>query len=126
VAYNRGSVPVGRVETGVLRPDVVVSFAPGNLMIKVKTFEMHHEQLEAYPGDNVAFNVTNVSVKDLRSGYESTNDPAAEIAVFNAQVIVLNHLGEIMAGYSPVVDCHTTHVACKFAEKEYLNRTPGR
>jgi elongation factor 1-alpha len=126
-----GTVPVGRVETGVLRPEMVVSFAPGNIITKVKTVEMHHEQLdEAFPGDNVGFNVMNVAVKDLRRGYvasDSTNDPATETASFNAQVIVLNHPGEIMAGYSPVVDCHTTHVACKFAELlEKVDKRSGK
>jgi len=124
-------VPVGRVETGILKPNMVVSFAPGNLFTKVKTVEMHHEQLEeAYPGDNVGFNVMNVAVKDLRRGYvasDSANDPAAETASFNAQVIVLNHPGEICAGYSPVVDCHTSHVACKFAELiEKVDKRSGK
>jgi hypothetical protein len=32
------------------------------------------------------------------------------------QVIVLNHPGQIANGYSPVLDCHTAHIACKFAE----------
>merc|ERR1711915_776955 len=73
----------------------------------------------AVPGDNVGFNVKNVSVKDLKRGYvasDSKNDPARGAADFTAQVIVLNHPCQIQAGYSPVVDCHTAHIACKFAE----------
>jgi hypothetical protein len=60
-----------------------------------------------------------VSVKDIRRGNvasDSKNDPAKEAASFNAQVIVLNHPGQIGAGYAPVLDCHTAHIACKFAE----------
>lgn len=65
-----GTVPVGRVETGVLKPGTVVTFAPANLTTEVKSVEMHHEALtEAVPGDNVGFNVKNVSVKELRRGY---------------------------------------------------------
>ncbi|KAH7968450.1 hypothetical protein HPB52_008429 [Rhipicephalus sanguineus] len=65
-----GTVPVGRVETGVLKPGMVVTFAPANLTTEVKSVEMHHEALaEAVPGDNVGFNVKNVSVKELRRGY---------------------------------------------------------
>jgi len=113
-----GTVPVGRVETGVLKPGMVVTFAPVNLSTEVKSVEMHHEQMaEAHPGDNVGFNVKNVSVKDIRRGNvagDSKNDPPAETALFNAQVIVLNHPGQIHAGYAPVVDCHTAHIACKW------------
>jgi len=115
-----GTVPVGRVETGVLRPGMVVTFAPGNVSTEVKSVEMHHEALtEANPGDNVGFNVKGLSVKDIKRGNvcgDSKNDPPQETADFVAQVIVLNHPGEIHAGYSPVLDCHTAHIACKFAE----------
>jgi elongation factor 1-alpha len=115
-----GTVPVGRVETGVLKPNQVVTFAPAAVTTEVKSIEMHHTQLpEAIPGDNVGFNVKNVSVKDIRRGNvcgDSKNDPPAETADFTAQVIVLNHPGQIGAGYTPVLDCHTAHIACKFAE----------
>ena len=81
---------------------------------------MHHEALiEAPPGDNVGFNVKNVSVKDVCHGNvagDSKNDPPMEAAGFTAQVIIWNHRGQISAGYAPVLDCHTAHVACKFAE----------
>ena len=65
-----GTVPVGRVETGVLKPGCVVVFAPANITTEVKSVEMHHKAFaEAVPGDNVGFNVKNVSVKQLRRGY---------------------------------------------------------
>jgi len=65
-----GTVPVGRVETGVLKPGMVVTFAPPCLTTEVKSVEMHHESLpEAVPGDNVGFNIKNVSVKEIRRGY---------------------------------------------------------
>jgi elongation factor 1-alpha len=115
-----GTVPVGRVETGILKPGMVVTFAPAMITTEVKSVEMHHEALEqAQPGDNVGFNVKNVAVKDLRRGFvagDSKNDPPAETESFNAQVIVLNHPGQTHAGYAPVLDCHTAHIACKFAE----------
>jgi len=113
-----GTVPVGRVETGKLVPGMVVTFAPANVTTEVKSVEMHHTSVpEAVPGDNVGFNVKNVSVKDIRRGNvasDSKNDPAKEASSFKAQVIVLNHPGEIKAGYAPVLDCHTAHIACKF------------
>jgi elongation factor 1-alpha len=115
-----GTVPVGRVETGILKPGAVVTFAPCMITTEVKSVEMHHEALtEAQPGDNVGFNVKNVSVKDIRRGYvcgDAKIDPPSECESFNAQVIVLNHPGQIHAGYAPVLDCHTAHIACKFAE----------
>jgi len=115
-----GTVPVGRVETGILKPGAVVTFAPAMITTEVKSVEMHHESLEsAQPGDNVGFNIKNVAVKDIKRGFvcgDSKNDPPAETDNFVAQVIVLNHPGLIHAGYAPVLDCHTAHIACKFAE----------
>jgi elongation factor 1-alpha len=115
-----GTVPVGRVETGILKPGQVVTFAPCMITTEVKSIEMHHQVLEqATPGDNVGFNIKNVAVKDIRRGYicgDSKNDPPSETDSFNAQVIILNHPGQIHAGYSPVLDCHTAHIACKFHE----------
>ncbi|CAO2577257.1 Elongation factor 1-alpha 2 [Lemmus lemmus] len=112
-----GTVPVGRVETGILRPGMVVTFAPVNITTEVKSVEMHHEALsEALPGDNVGFNVKNVS-GDLTHG-------CLQLCF---QVIILNHPGQISAGYSPVIDCHTAHIACKFAElKEKIDRRSGK
>jgi len=113
-----GTVPVGRVETGVLKPGMTVMFAPVQLSTEVKSVEMHHEQLEsAEPGDNVGFNVKNVSVKDIRRGNVASdikNDPAFPTHSFEAQVIVMDHPNRIMAGYTPVLDCHTCHIACRF------------
>jgi len=126
-----GTVPVGRVETGIIKPGMVVTFAPANVTTEVKSVEMHHTALEsAEPGDNVGFNVKNVSVKDIRRGNvasDSKNDPAKETDTFKAQVIILNHPGEIRKGYSPVVDCHTAHIACKFEElQQKVDRRSGK
>ncbi|EER37105.1 elongation factor 1 alpha [Histoplasma capsulatum H143] len=98
-----GTVPVGRVETGVIKPGMVVTFAPSNVTTEVKSVEMHHQQLQAgYPGDNVGFNVKNVSVKEVRRG-------------------------NVGAGYAPVLDCHTAHIACKFSELiEKIDRRTGK
>lgn len=85
-----GTVPVGRVETGTLKAGMIVTFAPVNVTTEVKSVEMHHTALElASPGDNVGFNVKNVSVKDIRRGNvagDSKNDPPKETEEFKAQV----------------------------------------
>merc|ERR1719188_2934536 len=121
-----GTVPVGRVETGVIKAGMVVTFAPAAVTTEVKSVEMHHETLEqGVPGDNVGFNVKNVSVKDIRRGNVCSNSKEAK--AFNAQVIVLNHPGEIQKGYTPVLDCHTAHIACKFATLiEKIDRRSGK
>merc|ERR1712158_341044 len=126
-----GTVPVGRVETGKIKPGMVVNFAPGGLTTEVKSVEMHHTAMEeALPGDNVGFNVKNVSVKEIRRGNvcsDNKNDPAKGAEDFKAQVIILNHPGEIRKGYSPVLDCDTAHIACKFEEMiEKIDRRSGK
>ena len=94
-----GTVPVGRVETGILKPGVVVTFAPCNVTTEVKSVEMHHEALtEALPGDNVGFNVKNVSVKDIKRGNvagDSKNDPPKGVESFNAQVCIVQNFNRL-------------------------------
>merc|ERR1712127_714641 len=109
-----GTVPVGRVETGVIKAGMLVTFGPVGTTTEVKSVEMHHEKVEsASPGDNVGFNVKNLSVKDTEN--------------FTAQVIVLNHPGEIRNGYAPVLDCHTAHIACKFNKiKAKVDKRTGK
>ena len=126
-----GTVPVGRVETGVLKPGMNIYFAPSDKAADCKSVEMHHEQLkEAIPGDNVGFNIKGLSVKDIKRGNvasDAKNDPAREVETFNAQVIIMNHPGQIEAGYTPVLDCHTAHIACKFAEiNSKIDRRTGK
>jgi elongation factor 1-alpha len=125
-----GTVPVGRVETGIIKPGITVVFSPAQISAEVKSVEMHHEQLEsAEPGDNVGFNIKNVSVKDIKRGMVAGNakdDPPMPSASFEAQVIVLDHPNRIMPGYTPVLDCHTAHIACRFHELiELINKRNG-
>ena len=126
-----GTVPVGRVETGIIKPGMVCTFAPVQITTEVKSVEMHHESLpEAVPGDNVGCNVKNVSGKDIRRGNvcgDSKKDPPKGASTFFAQVIVMNHPGQISSGYSPVLDCHTAHVACTFKNLDQkMDRRSGK
>jgi len=126
-----GTVPVGRVESGVLKPGMTAVFAPSGLTSMVRSVEMHHTKLEqALPGDNVGFNINGLSVKDIRRGNvagDLKNSPPKEVKRFEAQVIILNHPGQIRVGYTPVVDCHTAHIACKFIElKTKIDKRTGK
>jgi len=114
-----GTVPVGRVETGVLKKDMKIIFMPANKTGEVKSIEMHHEPLEeAYPGDNVGFNVRGISKTDIKRGdVAGPLDSAPTVAKsFIGQIAVLNHPSVITVGYTPVFHCHTAQVACTFTE----------
>jgi elongation factor 1-alpha len=127
-----GTVPVGRLETGVMYPGQHILFAPTHITSDVKSIEMHHSGLlQAVPGDNVGFNVKNVSIKELKRGMvacDAVQKPVASgIASFEAQVIVMHHPGKIHAGYTPVLDCHCAHVACRFDSlKSKMDRRTGK
>jgi elongation factor 1-alpha len=114
-----GTVPVGRVESGVLKVGDKVVFEPAGVSGEIKSIEMHHEPIpEAYPGDNIGFNVRGVAKKDLKRGDVAghpTNPPTV-VKDFTAQIVVLQHPTAIAVGYTPVIHAHTAQVACKFVQ----------
>ena len=124
-----GTVPVGRVETGVMKKGENVIFEPAGASGEVKSIEMHHEQFDAAePGDNIGFNVRGVGKNDIRRGdVAGHTDSAPTVArEFKAQVVVLQHPGVITVGYTPVFHCHTSQVACTFLElSKKLNPATG-
>ena len=114
-----GTVPVGRVETGVMKKGENVIFEPAGASGEVKSIEMHHETFEtAEPGDNIGFNVRGVGKNDIRRGDVAghVDDAPAVAKEFDAQIVVLQHPGVITVGYTPVFHCHTSQVACTFLE----------
>eukprot|EP00978_Attheya_sp_CCMP212_P030323 scaffold111055_cov52-Attheya_sp.AAC.2 len=126
-----GTVPTGRVETGVLNVGQCILFAPTAITSEVRSIEMHHTNMSrAFPGDSVGFNIKNVSVKDVHRGMvvsDAIKDQAVEAESFEAQVIIVNHPGKIHVGYTPVLDCHTSHVACEFSKfKVRMDRRTGK
>jgi len=114
-----GTVPVGRVETGIMKTNDVLVFEPAGVKGEVKSIEVHHQQIpEAKPGDNVGFNVRGVSKEQIRRGDVAghPNNPPTVVKEFSAQIIVLNHPTVITKGYTPVFHCHTASVACTISE----------
>ncbi len=118
-----GVVPVGRVETGVMKVGdkiIIVPAREGNGVTgEVKSIEMHHESLaKAEPGDNVGFNVRGIAKKDIERGDVLGHvDHVPTVAKeFTAQIVVLNHPSVLTVGYTPVFHVHTAQVACQFIE----------
>lgn len=114
-----GTVPVGRVETGIMKQGDNVIFEPAGASGEVKSIEMHHEVFpEAEPGDNIGFNVRGVGKNDIRRGDVAghTADAPTVAKEFTAQVVVLQHPGVITVGYTPVFHCHTSQTACTFLD----------
>ncbi|MBR6011511.1 MAG: translation elongation factor EF-1 subunit alpha [Methanomicrobium sp.] len=114
-----GTVPVGRVETGIMKKGMKVAFMPANKDGEVKSIEMHHEEHpEALPGDNVGFNVRGINKGDIRRGdvCGPVEHPPSVAEEFTAQIVVLQHPSAITVGYTPVFHCHTAQIACTFVE----------
>ena len=120
-----GVVPVGRVETGIMKINDKVIVVPGRegkgVTGEVKTIEMHHESMQqAEPGDNIGFNVRGIGEKDIARGDVLGHvDNVPTLATeFTAQIVVLNHPTVITAGYTPVFHIHTAQVACQIISIE--------
>jgi elongation factor 1-alpha len=120
-----GVVPVGRVETGIMKVNDKVIVVPGRegkgVTGEVKSIEMHHEQMQqAEPGDNIGFNVRGIGEKDIARGDVLGHvDNVPTLATeFTAQIVVLNHPTVITAGYTPVFHIHTAQVACQIISIE--------
>lgn len=118
-----GTVPVGKIETGIMKPGQQLIFRPstkpGGATGEVKTIEMHHEQIsQGEPGDNVGVNMRGINKNEIRRGDVAgpTNDPPTVAKSFIAQIMVLNHPSVITKGYTPVFHCYTSQVACRFEE----------
>lgn len=114
-----GTVPVGRVETGVMKKNDKIVFQPANVNGEVKSIEMHHEEVpEALPGDNIGWNVRGLSKKDIRRGdvCGHPEKPPTVAKEFKAQIVVLQHPSAISAGYTPVFHCHTAQIACTISQ----------
>jgi len=114
-----GTVPVGRVETGILKVGDKVIFEPAGATGEIKSIEMHHESIpQAEPGDNVGFNVRGVGKQDIKRGdvCGHTTKPPTVAKEFTAQIVVLQHPSAITVGYTPVFHAHTAQVACKVTQ----------
>ena len=114
-----GTVPVGRVETGIMKKGMKVSFMPANKDGEIKSIEMHHEEIpQAVPGDNVGFNVRGIGKGDIRRGdvCGPAEAPPGVAEEFTAQIVVLQHPSALTVGYTPVFHCHTTQTACTFTQ----------
>ncbi|PIN80143.1 translation elongation factor EF-1 subunit alpha [Candidatus Woesearchaeota archaeon CG10_big_fil_rev_8_21_14_0_10_34_8] len=116
-----GVVPVGRVETGVMKIGDKVIIVPARegtgVTGECKSIEMHHEQVtEAEPGDNIGFSVRGIGKKDIARGdcLGHVDNPPNVVSEFTAQIIVLNHPSVLTVGYTPVFHIHTAQVACQF------------
>ncbi|MBS3085629.1 translation elongation factor EF-1 subunit alpha [Candidatus Pacearchaeota archaeon] len=118
-----GTVPVGKIETGVMKVGQKVKILPGRtgegIEGEIKSIEMHHESLpEAVAGDNVGINIRGVGKKDIARG-DVICDAAKPIPVvkeFIAQIAVINHPTVLAKGYTPVFHIHTAQVPCQFTE----------
>jgi elongation factor 1-alpha len=114
-----GTVPVGRVETGILRVGDKIVFMPPGVVGEVRSIEMHHQPLQqAEPGDNIGFNVRGVSKKDIKRGDVAghLDNPPTVAEEFTARVFIIWHPSAVTVGYTPVIHAHTASVAARIVE----------
>ncbi len=114
-----GTVPVGRVETGVMKVGDQIIIMPSGNKGEVRSIETHHTMIpEAGPGDNIGFSVKGISRSDARRGdvIGLVSDPPSVVKEFIGQIIVIHHPTAIATGYTPVLHSHTVTMACTFTE----------
>lgn len=114
-----GTVPVGRVETGIIKVGDKIVFMPSNVQAEVRTIETHHVQIpQAVPGDNIGFNVKGISKTDAKRGdvVGPVSNPPTVAKEFIGQIIVLYHPTALAQGYTPVLHAHTCVMATEFTE----------
>ena len=115
-----GTVVMGRVQTGILKVGMNICFAPRYNSSSCYSIEKHYETVnEAIPGDIVGINAKGLNSRYTKRGSiagDPKNDPPMNTESFIAYVIIMNHPGEIKAGYTPVIHVHTAHIACTFEE----------
>ena len=114
-----GTVPVGRVETGVLRANQKVMVMPSGVTGEVKSIETHHTQMEsAEAGDNIGFNLRGVDKKSIKRGdvIGPVDNPPNAAKEFEAQIIIIHHPTAMAPGYTPVLHAHTAQVAATLSE----------
>lgn len=112
-----GTVPVGKVVTGVMKPGDKIVFEPSHVTGEVKSIQMHYQNLDqAVPGDNIGFNVRGVEKDQIKRGDVAgpVSNPPTVVTEFTAQIVVLYHPTAISAGYSPVLHTHTAQVPVRF------------
>jgi len=113
-----GTVPVGKVEAGVIRQGMIAHFAPSNVDTEVKSVEHERSQAsEGVRGMSVGFNIKNASVQDIKRGYvasDKDNNPAKETINFSCVLVSTNMCrGGLREGFTPIINCHTARIACK-------------
>ncbi|NUN11746.1 translation elongation factor EF-1 subunit alpha [Candidatus Micrarchaeota archaeon] len=116
---GQGTVPVGRVEAGIMKPNTTVIIMPQGVTGEVKSIEMHHKSVpEAIPGDNIGFTIKGIDRKAIQRGsvVGSPNAPPTVVEEFTAQIVVLNHPTAIGKNYTPVFHLHTAQLACSIVE----------
>jgi elongation factor 1-alpha len=114
-----GTVPVGRVETGVVKTNDKVVVMPSGVSGEVKSIETHHTQMDsAEAGDNIGFNLRGVDKKSIKRGdvIGSASSPPTVVKEFEAQIIVIHHPTAMAPGYTPVLHAHTAQVAATLSE----------
>ncbi|UCF44759.1 MAG: translation elongation factor EF-1 subunit alpha [Candidatus Bathyarchaeota archaeon] len=114
-----GTVPVGRVETGVLKEGTNLIFMPSKKTAEVKSMEMHHSRISvAEPGDNIGMNVRGIAKTEIHRGDVAgpVDSPPTVATEFIGQIIVIYHPTAVAAGYTPVLHYHTGQIACRFTE----------
>ena len=116
-----GTVPVGRVETGTMKPNDKIIVMPSGAVGEIKSIETHHQEMpSATAGDNIGFNLRGIEKKDIKRGdvLGTPDNPPCVAKEFKAQIIVINHPTAIAPGYTPVMHCHTAQVAATISAFE--------
>lgn len=116
--YNdRGTIAMGKVESGIVKPGMKVTVMPTRNVYKVDAVWANEDPVSgARPGENVLVKLNGAGLEDVRKGYVLCTDPpcrAVDKIICKIQVMDMPENTKIMtAGFQAIFHAHACEEEC--------------